>query len=94
MFLLFRYNTESSQWLAVSEKSPDFAASSSASGPSLLLGPQSWLVSNDSAACSGQAGLSYTARLSLSACQGGDSQTVSPSRLDLISDFEWIPLIN
>ena len=43
-FTLFRYNTESSQWVAVSEKSPDFAASSSASGPSLLLGPQSWLV--------------------------------------------------
>ena len=63
-----RYNKESNKWLALSEKSPDFVASSEVSGPSLLLGPQAWLVSNDSAACSGQA-ISYTARLSLSACQ-------------------------
>ena len=70
MVLIIRYNTESNKWLALSEKSPDFVASSEVSGPSLLLGPQVWLVSNDSAGCSGQAA-SYTARLSLSACQGG-----------------------
>ena len=86
--LIIRYNTESNKWIALSEKSPDFMASSEVSGPSLLLGPQvgkylktkkyfdfsdenqAWLISNDSAACSGQAA-SYTARLSLSACQGG-----------------------
>ena len=85
-----RYNKESNKWIALSEKSTDFVASSEVSGPSLLLGPQvgkylksrkyfdlfssdknqTWLVSNDSASCSGQAA-SYTARLSLSACQGG-----------------------
>ena len=71
------YNTESNKWLALSEKSPDFVASSEVSGPSLLLGPQTWLVSNDSAACSGQAS-SYTARLSLSACQAA-RQSAQPS---------------
>ena len=69
-----RYSKEANKWIALSDKSADFIASSESSGPQLLLGPQSWLVSNDSAGCSGRAGLSYTARLSLSACQGGDSQ--------------------
>ena len=63
-----RYNPESKQWVALSEKSADFVGSSEVSGPSLLLGPQDWRLTNDSAACSGRAA-SYTARLSLSACQ-------------------------
>ena len=67
-----RYNPESKQWVALSEKSADFIATSSVSGPSLLLGPQSWRVSNDSADCSAQ---SYSARLSLSSCQGGNNST-------------------
>ena len=89
MLIIIRYNKESNKWIALSEKSRDFMASSEVSGSSLLLGPQvgkylktkknilissdenqTWLVSNDSASCSGQAA-SYTARLSLSACQGG-----------------------
>ena len=56
--------------MALSEKSPDFVATSEVSGPSLLVGPQDWRLSNDSAGCSGPAA-SYTARLSLSACQAG-----------------------
>ena len=63
-----RYSKESNKWIALSEKSEDFVATSDASEASLLLGPQDWLVSNDSAGCSGLLG-SYTARLSLSACQ-------------------------
>ena len=70
MVLILRYSPESNKWIALSEKSADFVGSSEVSGPSLLLGPQDWLVSNDSAACSGRAA-SYTARLSLSACQAG-----------------------
>ena len=77
-----RYNPESKQWVALSEKSADFIATSSVSGPSLLLGPQSWRVSNDSADCSAQ---SYSARLSLSSCQGGNSQSGSLSH----ADTEW-----
>ena len=68
--LIIRYNQESNKWMALSEKSPDFVATSEVSGPSLVLGPQTWRVSNDSAACSGSAA-SYTVRLSLSACQAG-----------------------
>ena len=68
--MLFRYNQESNKWIGHSEKSPDFVAWSEVSGSSLLVGPQDWRLSNDSPGCSGSAA-SYTARLSLSACQAG-----------------------
>jgi hypothetical protein len=62
----YRYDDDAGLWKATNTGRPNFLATSTAPKATLLLGPQDWMIHNDSELCS-ESG-TYTDRLKLTGC--------------------------